>query len=222
MRKSFHVAAALLIVACSPSVLEAESDRRVDCNVATEDDAVIITNVAIGDRKIGCYWTLAASGKYEPPARFAAADDWIKDLTVTLLNRTNKRIDYVLIGLSFPQTNPERTFNVSLGRLPQAAAFDREGRPKVVTGRRLALPAGATLILRGSDYADAIAGTLSPVLVVPLTDVRIHFIGMYFEDGMHWNPGVYSVPDREHAGEWIHLAPGSYFPGNRRAHWPPK
>ena len=182
----------------------------------------MVRQVTVGNTEAPCYWSLCASGKYEPPAAFQAGDDWLKDLTVTLLNRTNKKIVYALIGLGFPQTQPERAENISLGRIPDNAAFDRQGRPLRQEGRQpLSLGPGQTLVLNVRDHIGEIEGTLGPALSLPVTKVTIHLIGCNFEDGMHWNPGSYSVPDPDHPGQWKRMAARSYCPGDRFANWPP-
>jgi len=56
--------------------------------------------------------------------------------------------------------------------------------------------------------------------VTALTKVAIHIGPFFFEDGMRWNPGSYSLPDPEHHGKFKYL-PDNYFPGRRGHNSPP-
>jgi hypothetical protein len=199
----------------------AQADRRVDCNVAINNDALVVQRVAVGNTPVPCYWSAGKDRKYQPPPEFQAGDDWLQDLSITFFNRTDKTIVYVLIGLSFPQTQPERATNISLGRIPDVAAFDYQGKPVPQGARQpLSIGPGQSLTLKVGDYIQEIRGGLEPVLFVPVTTVTIHLISCHFEDGMYWNPSSYSIPAPQHPGQWQHM-PSGYFPGDKNANWPP-
>ncbi|MDE3165298.1 MAG: hypothetical protein KGN36_05790, partial [Acidobacteriota bacterium] len=194
----------------------AQADRIVDCKVSVTDDALVVDNVAEGNRLVPCYWLPGASGKYEPPPAFQAEDDWLASLTLTFRNRTNQTIVYASIGLGFPQAQPERIVPVSLGRIPANAAFDNRGRPLQQGGRTpLALGPGQTLVVRVGDYTREIKGTLEPVPAGPVTNLVVHLTRCYFADGMRWSPGTYALPDPGNPGQWKAMQPRSYFPGDR-------
>lgn len=215
-------AAALLLAMPTPPTHAAQAARVVDCNVAVNNDALVIQKVTVGDAPVDCYWFPGPSRKYVEPAAFQAGDDWLQDLSITFYNRTNKTIAYILIGLGFPQTQPERAVNINLGHIPDIAAFDRQGKPLRQDGQKpLSLGPGETLVVNVRDYISQINGALESALSVPVTKVTIQRIGCNFDDGMHWNPGPYSIPDSQHPGQWKRLATRSYFPGNPLANWPP-
>jgi len=213
--------ALLLVVVAAPAVA-AQAERQIDCGVAVESDAIVIVKVMVGSAQIQCYAEPGKSGRYEPAPPFPADDDWLKDLTITFFNRTNKTVAYGLVSLSFPQTQPERATNIGPGIIP-ASALHRQLRPIRQDPSRKPLSFGPnqTLVLHVSEYIDSIKGGLEPVLFAPVTKVKVHFVGFYFEDGMHWNPGSYDDADPEHPGQSRHM-PAGYFPGDRGANWPPE
>lgn len=214
--------AAAFLLGVNATTALAQAGRVVDCKVAVNDDALVVTKVMVGGTEVQCYWSPGASKKYEPPPAFQAGDDWLTDLTISLFNRTNKTIVYALVSLSFPQTQPERADNISLGRIPDIAALDRQGKPIQQGGQQpLSLGPGQTLVLKVSDHMNEIRGLLGSALSVPVTRVTVLLNRCYFEDGMHWNQGSYSVPDQDHPGQWKVMAPRSYFPGDRNANMPP-
>lgn len=204
----------LVLAACCNEVFAADADKQVNCNIWTDTDAVLVSDVTVGNSHVQCYWSPGPSGKYEPPPMFRGGDDWLKDLVITLINRTNKTIVYGLVGLGFPEAQPERTVNIPFGRIPAIAAFDRTGKPLRQEGQRpLVLPPGKMLIFKASEYADTLKAALDGSFE-PITKVTVHLVSFYFEDGMHWNQGSYSSPDPVHPGQMKHVNT-DYFPGNR-------
>ena len=77
------------------------------------------------------------------------------------------------------------------------------------------------MVIHVSDYADEIESDLSDfMLPTAVTKVKLYRGVFYFEDGMRWNLGRYSVPDPDHHGKFNQL-PADYFPGRRGNNWPP-
>lgn len=66
-----------------------------------------------------------------PGKRFAAGDDWIRDLSFELKNLTSLNIVFVSIDIGFPEA-AEYTWNIRLGQIPPLAAAAYFNRPRAV------------------------------------------------------------------------------------------
>ena len=79
---------------------------------------------------------LETKGKtIEPGMKFVEEDDWLKGLTVTVENVSNKLISRIELSLSFPrpegpsETIPTYTINMGYGRDPSDAEIDVAQKP---------------------------------------------------------------------------------------------
>jgi hypothetical protein len=189
---------------------------------------VVVEKVTLGSAVVqfGRYQTTEV--RPYPVTPFSADDDWISQLTVYLLNRTEKAVVRLTVVFSFPETTlrtpdgPSRAgFSLTLGLLPPPANVDPAGRPipQRPGAKPISLGPGQTMSIRLSDYIDEIkrdgersislsAATQLNVTVQP---------GIYFADGMQWNGG-YRTFD-EQTGTWQRM-PSDFFPGDPDAHWP--
>jgi len=109
--------------------------------------------------------------------------------------------------------------------MPEIDAYDlRTGqplKPELPERPPLEWKPEQTIVLHTNDYIEELQVDLSNHLpVTALTKVDIHLGSFYFDDGMRWNLGRYSVPDPEDPGKFKYLPPG-YFPGKRGQNWPP-
>ncbi len=80
------------------------------------------------------------------------------------------------------------------------------------------------MVVHVNDYMAEIESRLSnsptPLAVTALNKLNVYRGVFYFEDGMRWEGGRYSVPDPDHPGKFKYL-PVDYFPGKRAHNWPP-
>ena len=151
--------------------------------------------------------------------KFQAGDEWLKNLSLVVRNRTSKNIVFLLINLRFPEAGPATgtqggiSSEVRFGQIPSNAAY-------TASGERLALPPQKPLQLAPGQEAtfpladraaDIRAGIEQSLSFSSISMCAIHFL-VYFEDGMQWNAGGYFIPDPSQPGK---MTPSElqYFPG---------
>lgn len=201
-------------------------DKLIQVDGQHRHDAVVITKVTYGNSEVDC-GLVVSSTALQPVIPFQAGDDWLQDVTVYLLNRTDKMIVFAQTTLAFPETGdgsfqrPMRVYNVTLGRLPPNAAFSgRTGQPLPQNPnlQAIAFAPGEVLPVHLGDYINQIRTSADNVPFTALTKLTVRRSFFVFEDGMRWNGGAYSVPDPERPGKWKPLD-AAYFPGTPV--WPP-
>lgn len=79
---------------------------------------------------------------------------------------------------------------------------------------------GQTLLIPVGGYIDQIRASVDNMPFMTVTKCTIRRRDFFFDDGMRWDGGDYSVPDPEHPGKFKELD-GKYFPGNESRNWPP-
>jgi hypothetical protein len=194
-------------------------------------DAVMISNVAVGGRTIECGLWIKPPLVIQPFIPFEAGGDWLQQMTISLINRTNKTVVFGRVIFHFMDAGdcssarpcPEALLEV--GQIPAIDAYDgRTGQPmRRVHPERPALDWGPeqTIVVHVSDYMPEIEASLANFLPVSaVTKVNVYRGDFYFADGMQWNLGRYSAPDLDHPGKFKPLA-ADYFPGKRGRNWPP-
>jgi hypothetical protein len=226
MFKLFAVPMLLAINIAPTMALGAQ--RQIEVEGQHRSDAVIITQVTVGNQDIQC-GLVADRTTLQPIVPFEWNEDWLQNTTLYLLNRTNKTIVFGQIGLWFPETGdgtpqrPMEVYNLTLGRLPDAAAVSvTTGKPlqQATTAQPISLAPGQTLQVHLSDYINQIRGSVAAVPFPNVTRVIVRRSSFVFDDGMRW-AGEYSIPDPDHPGKWKNMPP-AYFPGNGHLTWPPK
>ena len=163
MFKAFKVASAaataialMLVVAAywpgSGSAAAAGSQRQVALPIAHPNEALVITKITLGNATV-------QPGRFikpttiDPVTPFQADDDWIQNLSVYLLNRTNMTIVSVNLRIFFPETatdtRPQGVITLNLGRIPDRAAFDRNGNsfPQLPERQPLSFRPGQTMVV---------------------------------------------------------------------------
>ncbi|SPF53649.1 exported hypothetical protein [Candidatus Sulfopaludibacter sp. SbA4] len=202
----------------------AQAQRQVLFNIASNYEPVVITKVTLAN-------TVVQTGRFIKPATdapdattpFQADDDWIQNLAVHLLNRTNKPIVYAMLNFSFPETlngHMLRGYPLSLGRIPQPADFDRNGSPlRQRPGLQpILFRPHQTMVIALADYIDRIKANVEPVIpLATAMQVKVHLIAFYFADGMKWD-GAFRTPDRQNF-TWTKMD-RNYFPGDVNLNWP--
>jgi hypothetical protein len=213
-----------------------EGTKQIDVQLSPGNysmwEPVWITRVAIGSQfLLNAYdpYNLPLPGEITPGRDFTAGDNWLRETTLEVINRTNQPIAWLSIKLMFPQTGDGRTqpvwvYPIGMGRIPDADAFDRNGKPfppEFLGTKSLGLQPGARLTIHLSDYADKIAEYLKTAMPLTLIDeVRIYVDGCEFEDGLRFTGGAFSRPDPQRPGQWIYMHNRQYFPGNSHQYLP--
>lgn len=206
------------------SALAAEKVIEVEPQHA--NDAVAITKVTLGNAEVQCGLVLSPT-ELQPVKPIQAGDDWLQNVTIYLLNRTDKTVVEGQIVLSFPETgdggsgNPVREFHITFGRLPAAAAYSGRTGQAIVeppSVQPISFAPGQTLQVRLGDYIDNIKASLDNLAFTAVTKCVIRRGAFFFGDGMRWFAGGYHVPDPQHPGKFKELD-GRYFPGTPT--WPP-
>ncbi len=217
-------AAALAQLAPGQKLLRAQEADKVS-------DAVMTTNVSVAGKTIECGLWVKWPAVIQPVTPFQADDDWLRQTTISLFNRTNKTIVFGSIGIHFLDTGDCRTVpcagaEIEFGQVPAIDAYDgRTGMPA-----KPAHPEAPpidwkplhTFTVRIADHMDDIErSTLTNFMpLARVTKVEVFRGAFYFADGMRWM-GKFSVPDPEHPGKFKQL-PFEYFPGPRGRNLPPE
>ncbi len=148
--------------------------------------------------------------------KFEAGDDWLKNLSLELRNRTSEDIVYLSIKMCFPETvmtGPKVCPNVVLGQLPEKAAYTITGEKIPPAPREpLLLAPGKTLTVSfGADESGfrAAINRRQPFSTVSQCQIDID---LYFENGIRWNGHEYYAPDPNNPGRYKPME-GRYFPG---------
>jgi hypothetical protein len=208
------------------------SERLVQVKQATQiTDAVMISNVAVAGRTIECGLFIEPPAVVQPFTPFEAGDNWLQQMTISLINRTNKTIVFGTVTFHFPDAGnyssaqPGVGTQLQFGQVPAIDAYDgRTGQPvRLNHPERPPLDWGPeqTIVVHVSDYMPEIEALLANFLPgSAATKVNVYLSAFYFADGMEWGLGRYSVPDPDHPGKFKPL-PANYFPGKRGRNWPP-
>ena len=193
-------------------------------------DPVMITNISVGGKPIECGLFIKPPGVIQPVAPFEASGDWLRQMIVSLINRTDETIVFGELNLDFLDTGDCRTqpcvgAQLRFGQRPAIDAYDgRTGQPlKPEQPERPPLDwkPGQTIVVHVSDYMSQIEEDLANFIsVTGVIKVNVYRGVFYFDNGMEWSLGSYAVPDPEHHGKFNRL-PANYFPGKRGHNWPP-
>ena len=198
-------------------------------DLAQINDAVLISNVAVAGKEVECGLFIKPT-VVQPVTPFQAGSDWLQQMTISLVNRTNKTIVFGNIHLHFLDTGDCRSVpcvgaELTLGQMPAIDAYEgRTGRPlRPEHPERAALDWGPeqTIAVHVSDYMGEIERRLADFMPeTDVTKVKVYRGVFFFADGMRFTLGRYSVPDPDHPGKFKEL-PADYFPGRRGNNWPP-
>jgi hypothetical protein len=163
--------------------------------------------------------------RYLPGRRFPAGDNWLRDLSFTLKNRTSKKI--VCLGFEFilseADTPTGPTWFMFLGEVPKIAygAFPSpyDSVPKG-TGKPLDFAPGSEMTISLGDHAEtttALASIKESGYSLASIKTCALLPGVaYFEDGMRWGPigntTFYEYVDRNNPNAFL-KSDDFYFPG---------
>lgn len=79
------------------------AEKVIEVEPQHRNDAVAITKVTLGSAEVQCGLVLSPA-EIQPVTPIQAGDDWLQNVTIYLLNRTNKTIVEGQIVLVFPET----------------------------------------------------------------------------------------------------------------------
>jgi hypothetical protein len=197
-------------------------DKIVNLDRQFRLDAVTITKVTVAGQQI----QPGKSGGVREEERgtpFQADEDWLKNMSISLLNRTDKVIVCAQVQFFFPDTGdgvsqPITTYTITVGQRPESSLYYADGSkiPPDTTKKPLLFAPGQTLVIPVADYVDAIQSTVEEKIPLSqITKVNIRRANFYFVDGMRWDSVYtgYYAPDSDHPGKYTKLAP-NYFPGH--------
>jgi hypothetical protein len=204
--------------------------KRVYIDAQYRVDPVTITNVIVGDQEIQP-GVSTGPREVQPGTPFQSDEDWLKKMSISLKNRTDKVIVRAEVELYFPDTGdgsssqPVEGYNVSLGRRPEIDSYSSHGQklPEEPNKPALLVAPGQTFVIHIADYIDAIQSRVEETLpFAQVTRVAIRRIGFFFADGMRWNDLYgFGVPDPNHPGQFTYMDRNRFFPGDPRNNWPP-
>jgi hypothetical protein len=190
-------------------------------------DPVTITEVTVGDQQIQPGLSTGAR-EVRPGTPFQADEDWLKNMSISLKNRTNKAIDRAEVMLYFlgaSASQPVAAYVITLGQRHESDSFTSRGqrRPPEPNKQPLLCVPGQTLVVRVGDYVDEIQSIVEEkVPFSQVTRVAIQRTRFFFVDGMRWDDLVgFGVPDPNHPGQFTNMDRNTYFPGDVRQNWPP-
>jgi hypothetical protein len=189
----------------------------------TRFDAVVITKLTVGGQQIDAGRSTGAR-EISPGTPFQADEDWLKNVSIFVTNRTNKVIVCAEVELLFPDIGdgsvgrPTTGYTISVGQRPEWSLYYRDGTKMLpdATRKPLSLAPGKTLEIPVADYINQIQSVVEEKLpFLQITRVNISRGSFYFEGGMRWEGSshYYSVPETGHPGYYTKLA-SNYFPGD--------
>ena len=201
------------------------AERSIEVEYQPRSSAVMVTRVAIGDVDVQC-GLMIAPNKLQAVVPFQADGDWLKNLKIYLYNRTDLTIVAVNITLGFPETGdgktrPQLMYPVQLGRLPSVVAVSGStGKliPQDSAREPLKFLPNETLQIDVGNYFDDFKEHIQTF--AEINKVFIYVGPFFFESGMRWSAGKFSVPDPERKGRFKRMD-DDYFPGDVLRNWPP-
>jgi hypothetical protein len=209
-------------------------DRTVYIERQTRMYPVTIERVTVGDRVIQT-GVMGGPIVMQPGTPFQAGNDWLKNMSFELKNRTNKTIDWAQIYLVVPDTGEGTTrtlalYSLQLGKIPaNHVSLGRGGRPlpkqpEDLAASPLSFAPGQTLVVKLADHFDQLQEAVEQrVLLEQVTRIAIEPHYFFFDDGMRWDAALHAfgVPDPNQPGKFTNMDKGKYFPGDPFQNWPP-
>ena len=193
-------------------------------------DPVTITKVIVGDQVIQAGVSTGAR-EVQSGAPFQADEDWLKNMSISFKNRTDKVIVRAEVQLWFPDTGdgtstrPVTVYIMTLGQRPEIDSFTSHGQklPPEPSKAPLLVAPGQTFVFHVADYLDGIQSVVEAKLSFSqVTRVAIQRLKFYFVDGMRWDDlHGFGVPDPNNPGQFTYMDRNRFFPGNPRHDWPP-
>lgn len=175
LRALINCALAFLITAtASLSALAQESVKDRELQPAFDftliQMPVEIVSIKLGGKAIG------------PGGKIQAGDDWMRGVSFTLKNISDKPISYVGIGLRFPHAADARDFTTYLLSYGQEGSPRRSFTPQIATVRPIQ-PGETREIVLSDDKYPVFQNMMSSTGVAPGVEVAHYFIDRIFFEG---------------------------------------
>jgi hypothetical protein len=148
-----------------------------------------------------------------PGKPFVADDDWLKNMTIVITNRSPKTIVDGWLLLALPETgdgtrtNPEIAQQIQFGQLPESARHTASGKTldpsfyepmSLSPHQQLTIPlAPFVATLRRNVETKGSFSAVSTILV--------QLSVFYFNDDTKWDNGTYEKPDPDHVGRYLRI-----------------
>jgi hypothetical protein len=192
--------------------------------------AVIITKVIVAGEQIQPGVSTGGVQEVRQGTPFQADDEWLKNTSITLQNRTDKMIVRAEIMLLFPDagdgsaSRPLIEYMITLGQRPEINSYNSRGEKFRAEPDKKALlfAPGQTLVVPLADYIDSIQSMIEYKLPLSqITRLVIRPFQFFFVDGMRWDENGFATPDTDRLGQYKNLGP-KFFPGDQSRNWPPQ
>jgi len=136
----------------------------------------------------------------ESREEFDADDDWMKDMTVSFTNTSDKNIVFIQMLLIFPETEsagPPLAFPMTYGRMPKDSG-DRNFDNVLKSGEEV------ELALTDEKY-NKLRDWLKNKSFEKVSSVRLFLQEAVFDDDMMWTGGSLARRDPKDPNNWIHI-----------------
>ena len=185
--------------------------KYVDVEVDSPRFAARVAKVAVGKQVVTPGYYHNPRGPSAVP--FQAGDDWLKELTFTIKNRSSKKFVSISFDIVLPEARAPIGRVVELGRMPEVDAYNAQGN-KIDQGGKLPLDfrPGQEMKISLAPYADELRRKVEEIQ--PFSTISRCFINLshgFFEDGMLWSLADYEVPDPNRRG-WFKPVHDSEIP----------
>lgn len=185
--------ALIALVACTsyPSPAQQATERLIKRLPIEQNEPIAITDIRVNDRSV-------SFGK-----KFSADDEWMRSLTVSVKNKSDKLILFAAIRLQFPRATDSRDpisiYDISYGNagLPTRRPTAEE--------RLVGIPSGETVVMQLSvqqavDLKTFLTGTQYPASIETVDLSLSHII---FADDTMWYAGSQALRDPKDPTRWI-------------------
>jgi hypothetical protein len=206
-------------------------DRTVYIGRQTRMYPVTVERVTVGDQVIQT-GVMGGPRVLRSGTPFQANNDWLKNMSIVLKNRTDKNIDWAQIYVSVPDaaeglTKTLANYQIQLGKIPANDFFThRDGTlsPHESGGSPLSFAPGQTLVIKLADHFDELQSSVEAFMPLEqVTQISIEPHYFFFKDGMRWDGAqiAFGIPDPNQPGKFTNMDRGKYFPGDPFQNWPP-
>jgi hypothetical protein len=148
-------------------------------------------------------------------ATFDDGPDWVKHLSVLLVNNSAKTLTCVEIQGDFPELadpadphGPRVIATIRTGRLPEHALYGDSGQKlPFIQYEPIAVGPQEKFEVKFGDHADQIGRSLgSHGSGASLTQARVWVMRAFFSDGSMWAAGGFYRPDPANPGKYIRIS----------------
>ena len=194
--------------------------KYVDIEPNWPPEAARVVKVTVGKRVV----TPGFFNRKLPPSGvpFQAGDEWLKELTFTIKNRSSKTLVTLYMDVAFPETIEQFGYEVGqpikFGRRPELDGWPRDED----SNQPLDFRPGQEIVISFAPYADQIRKQIEerqPFSTITRCFINVHT--GYFADGMVWILSHYDVPDPGHPGKWKSVDVSEYPVEDKRITYAP-